>query len=82
MFYDVLGDFLNNPLSSSSNSIWQKHLFLVFLTLQELRDSKKGKVRDHASKIWRRTNWDELGHQEIKDMGNRTGGSDTSQTYL
>jgi hypothetical protein len=24
MFYDVLGDFLNNPLSSGSNSVWQK----------------------------------------------------------
>jgi hypothetical protein len=31
MFYDVLGDFLNNPLSSGSNSVWQKTpLFIVF----------------------------------------------------
>ena len=24
MFYIVFGDFLNNPLSSGSNSVWQK----------------------------------------------------------
>jgi hypothetical protein len=27
------------------------HFFLVFLTFQQLRDSKKGKVRGHASEI-------------------------------
>jgi hypothetical protein len=31
MFYDVLGDFLNNSLSSGSNYVWQKTpLFSVF----------------------------------------------------
>ena len=31
MFYDVLGDFLNNPLSSGSNFVWQETpLFSVF----------------------------------------------------
>jgi hypothetical protein len=26
MFCDVFGDFLNNPLSAGSNSVWQKTL--------------------------------------------------------
>ncbi len=31
MFYIVFGDFLNNPLSSGSNYVWQKtHLFSIF----------------------------------------------------
>ena len=48
------GDFLNNPLSFGSNSVWQKCIFLVFLTFQELQDSEKGKVRGHGSQISRR----------------------------
>ncbi len=47
MFYIVFGDFLNNPLSSGSNSAGRKRLFLVFLTFQELRDSKR--VRSGAT---------------------------------
>jgi hypothetical protein len=53
MFYIDFGDFLNNPLSSGSNSIWQKDLLLVFLTFQELHDSKKDKLRGHTSEISR-----------------------------
>jgi hypothetical protein len=31
MFYVVLGDFINNPISSGSNYVWQKTpLFSVF----------------------------------------------------
>jgi hypothetical protein len=41
------GDFPNNPLSFSFNSLCEKMLFLEFLTFQELRDSKKGKVKKH-----------------------------------
>jgi hypothetical protein len=56
MFYDVLGDFLNNPPSSSSNFVYQKTpLFTVFFTLQELWESKKGKFMGHASEFSRRT---------------------------
>jgi hypothetical protein len=50
-----LGDFPNNPLSFGFNSLWQKMIFVAFLTFQELRDSKKGKVREHGLEILRQT---------------------------
>jgi hypothetical protein len=55
MFFIDIGDFPINPLFFGFNSLWQKMLFLAFLTLQELRDSEKGKVREHGLEILRRT---------------------------
>jgi hypothetical protein len=48
-------DFPNNPVSFGFNSLCEKMLFLVFLNFQELRDSKKGKVREHGLGISRKT---------------------------
>jgi hypothetical protein len=45
------------------------------LTFQELRDSKKGKVRENGLEILRRTKWDKVGHQEINEMQTRWGGT-------
>ena len=57
MFYNDFGDFLNNPPSFGSNSVFQKTSFLVFRTFRELRDSKKGKAKEHGSEFSRRTQW-------------------------
>jgi hypothetical protein len=35
MFYNDFGDFLNNPPSFGSNSVFQKNVFLVFWTFRE-----------------------------------------------
>jgi hypothetical protein len=35
----------------------EKMYFLVFWTFRELRDSKKGKVKEHGSEFSRRTLW-------------------------
>jgi hypothetical protein len=55
MFCIDFGDFSNNPLSFGFNSLWQKTLFLAFLTFQELRGSKKGKVREYGLEFLRQT---------------------------
>jgi hypothetical protein len=58
MSYNDFGDFLNNPPSLGSNSVFQKNIFfLEFWTFRELRDSKKGKVKEHGSEFSRRTLW-------------------------
>ena len=36
---------------------FQKTSFLVFQTFRELRDSKKGKAKEHSSEFSRRTQW-------------------------
>jgi hypothetical protein len=56
--------------SSSGNP-----LMLVFLTFQELPDSKKGKVREHSLKILRQTKWAKVGHQEINGLQTEPGGT-------
>jgi hypothetical protein len=52
----------------------RKHFFLAFLIFQVLRDSKKGKVREHGLEILRRTKWDEVGHQEVNSLQMRPDG--------
>jgi hypothetical protein len=68
------GDFPNNPLSLGFNTLCHKSFFLAFLTFQELRDSKKGKVREHGLEILRQIKWDKMGHQEVNGMHMRPGG--------
>ena len=53
----ISGIFLNNSPSFGPNSVFQKTSFLLFQTFRELRDSKKDKVREHASEFSRRTQW-------------------------
>ena len=48
MFYNDFGDFLNNPPSFGSNSVFQKTSFLVFRAFRELRDSKKVQAKEHV----------------------------------
>jgi hypothetical protein len=47
----------------------------VFSTFQELRDSKKGKVREHGLEFFRRTKWDKVGHQEANRPQMRPAGA-------
>jgi hypothetical protein len=61
MFYNDFRDFINNPPSFGSNSIFQKNVFLEFWTFRELRDSKKGKAKEHGSDFLRRTLWSKDG---------------------
>jgi hypothetical protein len=69
----------NAPKCNKTQSKWciNKHgaskIIDTFETYQ-LRDSKKGKVREHDLEISRRTKWDEVGHQEINGMQMRPGG--------
>jgi hypothetical protein len=53
MFYIDYGDFLNNSISFGFNFVWQKTLFIAFLTFHELQDSEKGKLREHGLEILR-----------------------------
>jgi hypothetical protein len=74
MFCIHLGYLSNNPFSSGFNSLWQKTLFLAFLTFQELRDSKKGKFREHGLEILRRTSWTKVFHKHVNRLKMRTCG--------
>jgi hypothetical protein len=57
-------DFLwNSNLFGTFNSRWQKHLLSLFWTFQELRDPKKGEVREHGTWILRRIRRSKAGHQ-------------------
>jgi hypothetical protein len=47
--------FPTNPLLFGLTLFGRKHLFLAFLTFQKLRDSEKGKVKEHGLEISRRT---------------------------
>ena len=49
----------------------QKTFFLVFWTFRELRDSKKGKVREHGSEFSRRMQCAENEDQKPNQLGNR-----------
>ena len=71
MFYNDFGDFLNNPPSFGSNSVFQKTSFLVFRTFRELRDSKKGKAKEHGSEFSRRTQWAENEDQKPNQLETR-----------
>ena len=73
MFYNDFGDFLNNPPSFGSNPVFQKTSFSVFWTLRELRDTKKGKVKEHGSEFSRRTPWAKAEDQKPNQL--RTRGS-------
>jgi hypothetical protein len=44
IFYIVFGDFLNNPLSSGSNSVWQKTPSVSIFEFSGATGLKKGKV--------------------------------------
>ena len=68
------GDFLNNPLLLVLTLSSRKYLLLVFWTFQELRDSKKDKVRGHSSEISRRIQQAKVGHQEVNQLQMRPGG--------
>ena len=71
MFYNDFGVY--NPPSFGSNSVFQKPSLLVFRTFRELRDSKKGKVKEHGSEFLRRMQWAEIEDQEPNQLGD--GGS-------
>jgi hypothetical protein len=56
MFCINFGDFPNNPLFFLDlTRFGRKRFFLSFLTFQELRDSEKGKIREHGLEILRQT---------------------------
>jgi hypothetical protein len=54
-------DFLINPLFLDL-AIFDRKCFFSILTFQELRDSEKGKVKDHGLEILRQTFWAKVGH--------------------
>jgi hypothetical protein len=64
MVYNDFGDFLNNPPSFGSNSVFQKNVFLAFLDFPGASGLQKGKVKEHGSEFSRRTLWDKYGDQE------------------
>jgi hypothetical protein len=57
MFYNDFGDFLNNRPLLVLTLFFRKMSFLVFWTFWELRDSKKGKLKEHGSEFSRQTLW-------------------------
>ena len=73
MFYNDFGDFLNNPPLLVLTLFSRNRVFLVFWTFRELRDSKKGKVKEHGSEFSRKTSWAKIEDQEPNQQGD--GGS-------
>jgi hypothetical protein len=71
------GIFETIPSPLVLNLSRKKHILLVFLTYEESRDSKIGKVRCHVSELNRRTKRAKVGHLEIKGMGTRPSGAPT-----
>ena len=53
----ILGIFHSFPIYLELTLFFQKTSFLVFQTFRELRDSKKGKAKEHGSEFSRRTQW-------------------------
>jgi hypothetical protein len=47
----------------------------MFLTFQDLRDTKKGKVKEHGLEISRRTKWDKVGRLVVNELQTRPGGA-------
>jgi hypothetical protein len=68
VFYIDSGIFHKVLIYLVFNSGWQKNLMPLFLTFQELRDSKNGKVGEYGSQISRRIQRAEEGHQEVKEV--------------
>ena len=71
MFYNDFVDFLNNPPLLVLTLFSRNRVFLVFWTFRELRNSKKGKVREHGSEFLRRTQWAKIEDQEPNQLGDR-----------
>jgi hypothetical protein len=46
---------------------WQKNFLVVFWIFQELRDSKKGKVKEHGSQFFTCIQKAKVEHHEIKE---------------
>ena len=67
----ILGIFHSFPIYLELTLFFQKTSFLVFQTFRELRDSKKGKVREHGSEFSRRTQWDKNEDQKPNQLGDR-----------
>ena len=67
----ILGILHSFPIYLELTLFFQKTSFLVFQTFRELRDSKKGKVREHGSEFSRRTQWDKIEDQEPDQLGDR-----------
>jgi hypothetical protein len=67
------GDFPINPLLFGFNCIWQ--YFFAFLTFQELRDSEKGKVKEHGLQILRQTFSVKVGYKGTTWPKIRPGGA-------
>ena len=67
----ILGIFGMFPIFMELTLHSQKTSFLVFWTFRELRDSKKGKVREHRSEFSRRTQWAENKDQKPNQLGDR-----------
>ena len=70
----IFGTFLQSPLHWYLISGRQENLLLVFWTLQELRDSEKGKLKEHVSEISRRIQQAEEGDQEPNRLREIGGG--------
>ena len=64
----ILGIIHKFPYLFGINPVFQKTSFLVFQTFRELRESKKGKVREHASEFSRRTQWAQNEGQKPNQM--------------
>ena len=67
----ILGIFDMFPIFMELTLHSQKTSFLVFWTFRELRDSKKGKVKEHGSEFSRWTQWAENEDQKPNQLGNR-----------
>ena len=67
----ILGIFHSFSIYLELTLFFQKTSFLVFQTFRELRDSKKGKAKEHGSEFSRRTQWAENEDQKPNQLGNR-----------
>ena len=74
----ILGILHSFPIYLELTLFFQKTSFLVFQTFRELRDSKKGKVKEHGSEFSRRTQWDQIEDQKPNRLEDR--GSHAAKT--
>ena len=73
----IYGTFLQSPFHWYLILGGRKPSFSMFLTFQELRDSKKGKVRGHISQILIRIHQAKEAHQGPNRLGTRAHGAPT-----
>ena len=67
----ILGIIHKFPYLFGINPVFQKTSFLVFQTFRDLRDSKKGKAKEHGSEFSRRTQWAQIEDQNPSRLEDR-----------